>query len=321
MLDTVRGLIFGRLQREAAAERPRIADPERFRPKVGDVRDIEAAASGTAADVHRKSDLQPWQLALSLVNRDSEVDRLCERLQDLARAGAPRALLVILPCESSDCHDYFLARCVKFGLKEIGRVEPDYWALGWPEKPSMSRLIADLTKILPGPGVEDLKSLNDRLEKYGPPICVSYVLDGEHWKADQGKTLNEWAAIFAQAQLKLHKDRFLVAFLCFLLRRDKTEYCKRLEDMAKEWDDKGTKRNPAVVRIELPLVRQAHLYNWRASARERLGYDLDFQLISEINHIFKDGPVFMDVIAENLREPLQRIFTPRPEVAPTGQRP
>ena len=177
MLDTFRGLIFGRLRREVAAPRPMISDPERFKPKVQDVADIGVAAIGTSADVHRKSDLQPWQLLLSLVDRDTEVDRVCERLQDLAHACEPRALLVILPCESSDCHDYFLARCVKFDLKDMGHVEPEYWALAWPEKPSTSRLIGDLIKRFSGPSLEDLKSLNDHLEKHGPPICISYVLD------------------------------------------------------------------------------------------------------------------------------------------------
>src|SRR5438128_2294534 len=90
MFDSIRKLIFGRRPRETAVDRSTSVDPRRFEARVRDVADIASAITRTAADVHRNTDLPDWELALSLVDREPQVEKLSERLDAFVKEGPGR---------------------------------------------------------------------------------------------------------------------------------------------------------------------------------------------------------------------------------------
>jgi len=296
--------LIGRLRYDPGVRRPASAGRDYAKP----VQDPEGIGPGVA-------DLPDWELALSLVDRDDQVIRMSERLEEFKKDGAERAFLVIVHGTNLDCHRYFPARCATWDFRKRTGVE---WAnlgtLKWWS--SLPLVIGEISGKLGADNVRDVEPLSALLKRQDRYICFSHIIGPEDWGAD-GKILKEWVEIFAEGRLTVHPARFLVAFLCLQHRVETTEDCRKLQQMAADWD---TANRPSVVVMpKLELVRQTDLQTWPGTAATlfRRSIQLGEAEIAKIFEGEDNRKRYMKHVADELEQRLQSQFEAGPRVAPT----
>jgi hypothetical protein len=324
MLGNFRGLTFGRFLQGVVAQRAMTGDPERFRARVRDVPDVGPTVNRTAADV---GGVPEWALALSLIDRDPQARELSNCLRGLASRGSGRALLVIVPGVYSDQHAYFLARCVKWDLRES--IKREWNSLGhvkWSVGDSISEVIEKIGALMHDANARDVASLNRLLEQDRRCVCLYHVIEGAHWKHDQGRTaLKEWGRMFTKKQLALGAEQFLIAFLGIAFSSS-TDADTELQQIASDWHDA---ENPMVdaggplifvtPRLDKVRVLRTDVENWTAEASRRMGRSLELQFREEIRQMFapahdRDMGQTMEEIVRVLEAPLRREFELGPRV-------
>jgi hypothetical protein len=297
-----------------------ISDPERFRRDVRDVLDIGPAVKRTAADV---GGVPEWALALSLIDRDPQARELTNCLRGLASRGSGRALLVIVPGIYSDQHAYFLARCVKWDLREnIKRQWNNLGYLKWSVGDSLSEVIERIGVLMHDANARDVASLNQLLERDRRCVCLYHVIESAHWKHDQGRTaLREWGRIFTKKGLALGAEQFLIAFLGIAFGSPGTADAE-LAQIASDWHDAENPMDDAggplifmMPRLDKVKVLRTDVENWTAEASRRMGRSLELQFRDEIRRMFaNDAGRSMEEIVTVLEAPLRREFEGGPRV-------
>jgi hypothetical protein len=309
-MANIRGLIPGWLKREGAARRSEIREPERFEPRLTEPADIGAAGSK----------LEKWALALSLIDRHPQAEALTRWLRDIASPGSGRALLVIVPGLHFDCPDYFLARCVTFHLREnIDRAWNNLGLVDWHWSYDISEVLEKIGDRIRAPTdqiARDVDSLNRLLSKDGRCVCFYHIVEGAHWKHDQGKTaLREWARIFAQKRLTLRAEQLLIAFLGLSFSSSEAVETARKQIVA-VWNDIESSAAPTMLEMPpLDKVVRSDLLIWRAEASRKLQLkeSLELQFQGEIGQLFAEHEEqHMETIVAVLEPLLQLKFQTGP---------
>jgi hypothetical protein len=170
MLGNIRELIHS-LWRQGAVQHPALSGRD-WRTPVGDAIGIGPAAN----------DLPDWELALSLVDRDDQVLKMSDRLDEFAKIGAGRSLLVILRGSNLDCHKYFPARCATWDFKQkTGKDWANFGTLKW--WPRLPRVYGGIGEKLGADNVEDIATLSGLLKEQDRYICFSHIVGPGDWGA------------------------------------------------------------------------------------------------------------------------------------------
>jgi hypothetical protein len=151
MLGDIIELIYRRLRGRAAVQHPASSGRDWQKP-VGNAFGIEPPAS----------DLPDWELALSLVDRDDQVLKMSDRLDEFANIGAGRSLLVIMLGNNLDCHKYFPARCATWDFKKkTGKDWANFGTLKWWSR--LPLVIGGISEKLGVDDVQDIETLSGLL--------------------------------------------------------------------------------------------------------------------------------------------------------------